>query len=41
MNDSRDKPTTNEALVNRMDLAMPRFQHVVEYILVELQREDR
>ena len=41
MIDHDDESIEKEALIERLELVMPKFQHVVKYILVELQGEDR
>lgn len=41
MNDHHVDSCSNGALVDRMEFVMPLFQHVMKYILVELQGDDR
>ncbi|MGI8404052.1 MAG: MarR family winged helix-turn-helix transcriptional regulator [Thermomicrobiales bacterium] len=41
MSGQTDESIENEALIDRMELVMPKFQHVVKYILIEIQGEDR
>ncbi|MGI8486079.1 MAG: MarR family winged helix-turn-helix transcriptional regulator [Thermomicrobiales bacterium] len=36
-----DESIENKELIDRMELVMPKFQHVVKYILIEIQGEDR